>query len=135
MIYNRNLKIIWLVSMVITLAACVAADIDLKMIIGFTILSAGLFLADLWKNYKALYSRSGEFKSIHAWNLISSMGQLFFWGYLFLFAFTIVDKAWYHWLIMADLFIATTYLNYRFQKAAKLCYSQERIFWGAGKQS
>ncbi len=115
MIYNRNIKIIWLVLMVITFAACLASDIDLKMIIVFTSLSAGLFLADLRINYKALYSRTGEFKSVHAWNLISSMGQIFFWGYLFLFAFVIVDKAWYHWLIMVDLFIATTYLNYKFK--------------------
>lgn len=120
MIYNRNFKIIWLISVVLTLIACAARDIDLKMIILFTTLSAGLFLADLWKNYSKLYSRSSEFKRMHAWNLISSMGQIFFWGYLFLFVFIIVDKAWYHWLIIADLFIITTYLNYKFESSIKI---------------
>ncbi|SHJ11717.1 hypothetical protein SAMN02745751_01782 [Dethiosulfatibacter aminovorans DSM 17477] len=115
MIYNRNIKIIWLISLVLTLAACLTADMDKVVIIGFTIVSAGLFLADLWKNYTALYSRSGEFKSIHAWNLISSIGQVFFWGYLFMFIFIVVDKTWYHWFIMVDLFVATTYLNYKFR--------------------
>ena len=108
--------------MALTFAICIASDMDLEMIIGFTVISAGLFLADLWNNYKTLYSRFGEFKSIHAWNLISSMGQIFFWGYVFLFAFIIVDKSWYHWLIMADLFIATTYLNYRFRNKVESFY-------------
>ena len=119
MIYNRNIKIIWLASMALALIACAVMDIDLKMIILFTIVSTGLFLTDLWKNYSTLYSRSQKLKSIHAWNLISSIGQIFFWGYLFLFVFVIVDKLWFHWFIMVDLLIVTTYLNYKFGNMIK----------------
>jgi hypothetical protein len=105
--------------MALALIACAVMDIDLKMIILFTIVSAGLFLTDLWKNYSTLYSKSRKLKSIHAWNLISSIGQIFFWGYLFLFVFVIVDKLWFYWVIVVDLLIVTTYLNYKFGNMIK----------------
>ena len=120
MILNRKIKIVWILLLLITFVLSFLLDYDFVVFIAYTVISLFVFGFDLWKNYTTVYAKSERLKGLHAWNLMSVTGQFFFWTYLILFIFVINDLAWYHWFIFVDLFIVSTYLNYKFKKAINI---------------
>jgi hypothetical protein len=115
MILNKRLKILWVVITLLSVAALYFLDYKLKILAAFTITSIFIFGFDLWKNYTEIYSKSEKYKSLHAWNLMSNLGQIFFWSYLLMFIFIINEITWLYWFIFIDLFVVSTYLNYKFK--------------------
>jgi hypothetical protein len=114
-ILDRRIKIIWVMSVLITISLCLFTDFDLYLLAAYTVASIILFGFDLWKNYTEIYSKSDNYKSLHAWNLISNIAQIFFWSYIIMMIFVLGNLKWYHWFLFVDLFIVSTYLNYKFR--------------------
>jgi len=120
LILNRKIKIIWVLLLFVTFILSYLLDYDFLVFIAYTVISLFVFGFDLWKNYITVYAKSEKLKGLHAWNLMSAIGQFFFWSYLILFIFVINDLAWYHWFIFVDLSIVSTYLNYKFKKTISI---------------
>lgn len=114
MISNRMIRNLWKIALVVSVILCLILDVDLVVLGVFTGASIVLFLVDLWKNYSGLYVKSNELKTIHAWNLIDNIGQIFFWSYLMFFIFVAESRSIVLWLILVDVFVVATYLNYKF---------------------
>jgi len=116
LILNKKIKISWFILVLLTFALLLLSDYNLFVFIAYTVISLFVFGFDLWKNYVTVYANSEKYKRLHAWNLMSVIGQFSFWSYLILFIFIIKDSAWYYWFIFVDLFVVSTYLNYKFKK-------------------
>ncbi len=115
MILDRRIKIVWVVSALTTISLFLFTEFDLYLLAAYTVASVILFGYDLWKNYTEIYSKSSDYKSLHAWNLISNIAQVFFWSYIVMMIFVLGNLKWYHWFLFVDLFIVSTYLNYKFR--------------------
>lgn len=116
MIINIRIKTIWQIILALAIVLCFVENSDVAVLITFIAVSIGLFFIDLWFNYTGFYVKSEKFKTLHAWNLISNIGQIFFWSYLIFFVFVADGKSLVLWSILVDAFIATTFLNYKFSR-------------------
>ncbi len=120
MILDRKIKISWFILVLLTFGLSILLEYNIIIFIAYTVISLFVFGFDLWKNYITVYANSEKFKRLHAWNLMSVIGQFFFWSYLVLLVFVVEGSAWYHWFIFADLFVVSTYLNYKFKKTMNM---------------